>query len=444
MHAAGSLARACLVGCILLTGCRPVPGDPDAQSAVQDRTPVPTGLPATPPEPHPQVTFTDLTVVPGVEPGVWLVLGLARNDSRYTLEAVVTTVEVLDLAGTPTAAATVPVALSILQPAATSPFLARFEQAGAPESARAQLQAFRFSSEAPVRVSMEAVHSSRSSEGTLVLGRLRNMEPRSARAREVVVVWREADRSLAGMAAASVPQALVPEDGTVPWMAEAPGALLGSRVEVYAAVSAVDESPDVPLESVLGPTWRVTSQGRGFVVGTLRNSGHDPALPEVAIAIIAGGRLVSLEILQSTVPLPPGETLDYGADRFPGLDAAVDSADGVTLELYLTGRLMAPDAPSAIPLPASIQQFEVIGSHVFMQGTVTNPGPAPLKSAMVLVSLRSTTGEIQTARWLDLTPPPPGESAGFSIDVPVAAGDDPAMSEYDLRAVGIPLSETSW
>ncbi len=89
--------------------------------------------PGTPPEPHPQVAFTDLTVLPGDEPGVWLVLGLARNDSRYALETVVATVEVLDLAGTPTAAVTVPVALSILQPGATSPFRARFEQARTPE-----------------------------------------------------------------------------------------------------------------------------------------------------------------------------------------------------------------------------------------------------------------------------------------------------------------------
>ncbi len=79
-----------------------------------------------------------------------------------------------------------------------------------------------------------------------------------------------------------------------------------------------------------------------------------------------------------------------------------------------------------------------------MQGTATNPGPALLKSAVVLVSLRSTTGEIQTARWLDLNPPQPGESAEFSIDFPIAAGDDPSMSEYDLRAVGIPLAESSW
>jgi hypothetical protein len=444
MHAAGMLARVVLIGCLLLTGCRVVPADPRAPTAVQDDTPVPTGPSATPPEPHPQVTFTDLTVVPGEEPGVWLVLGMAHNDSHHALEAVVVSVEVLDPVGEPAAAATVPVALSILQPGTASPFSARFELAREPESTRAQLEAFRFSSEVPAHVSVVAVRSSGSAEGTLVLGRLRNLEARTVQARDVVVVWREADRSLAGMATATVPRALVPDDGMVPWMAEAPGALLESRVEVFAAVSAVNNTPLAPLESVVGPTWRVTSQGRGFAIGTLRNPGRHPVLPEVAIAILARGRLVSLEILHSSIPLPPGETLDYGADRFPGMEAALDPADDITLELYLAGRPMAPDAPSAIPLLASIQQFELIGSRVFMQGTATNPGAALLKNAVVLVSLRSTTGEIQTARWLDLNPPQPGESVGFSIDFPIAAGDDPSMSEYDLRVVGILLPESSW
>jgi hypothetical protein len=443
MHAAGLLARAGLIGCLLLAGCRVVPGDPSAPSAVQEKTAVPTGRSATPPEPHPQVAFTDLTIVPGDEPGVWLVLGMARNDSRSALESVVISVEVLDPVGELAAGATVPLALSILQPGATSPFSARFELAREPEDTRARLQAFRFSYEAPVHISVEELRASGSSEGTLILGRLRNLEARTVQARDVVVVWREADRSLAGMATATVPQAPVPEDGMVPWMAEAPGALPGSRVEVHTAVSAVNDSPLAPLESIVGPIWRVTSQGRGFAVGTLRNPGRDPVLPEVAIAILAGGRLVSLEILHSSIPLPPGETLDYGADRFPGMEAALDPADGITLELYLAGRPMAPDAPTAVPLLASIQQFEWIGSHVFMQGTATNSGPAVLKSAMVIVSLRSTTGEIQTARWLDINPPQPGENAEFSIDFPIAAGDDPAMSEYDLRAVGIPLTE-SW
>jgi hypothetical protein len=443
MHGAQRLARVGLVGFLVLTGCRPAPGGPGPQAAAQSRTPQTTGVPATPPELPPQVAFTDLSVFSEGEAGTWVVLGLARNDSRSALEGVVASVELLDSTDSPIAVATVPVAMSILQPGATSPFMARFEQAKAPDGARAGLQAFRLSSEPPARVSIDAVRSDQSSEGTLVLGSLRNRGPGPVQAREVIVVWRDADHALSGMALASVPQVRLQEDGTVPWLAEAPGAVPVSRLEVFAAVSAVDESSEGPLESVLEPLWRLSAQGHGFVAGAIRNPGRGPVLPEVAIAILVDDRLASIAILQSTVPLQPGETLAFAADRFPGLEAAPDPGD-VSLELYLTGHRTDPGSPAVILLPASIQRFEVIGDRVFMQGTVANPGPAPLKTAMVFVSLRSTSGDPQTARWLALPPPQPGQSAEFFVDLPIAAGDDPAMSEYDLRAVGLPLPESSW
>ncbi len=443
MLGAGRLARVGLVGFLVLTGCRSQPSSPGLQASSDDLTPQATGLPATASEPQPQVVFSDFSVLPGDKPGSWVVLGLARNDSRDALEGVVASVELLDPGGSPIAVTTLPVALSILPPGASSPFQARFENGGRPEGARAELQAFRFSSDRPARVSVDAVHSAQSADGTLVLGSLRNQGPVPAQVREVIVVWRDADHSLSGMAIASAPHALMPEDGSVPWLAEVPGAVPGSRFEVFTAATAFEGPTAPPLDPVLGPTWRVTEQGQGFISGAIRNPGREPAIPEVAIAVRVNGRLVSLAILQSTVPLPPGQTLSYGMDRLPGLVAALDPAE-ITLEAYLTGRGVDREAPAAVLLPASIQQFEVIGGRVFMQGILTNPGPAPLSSAMVFVSLRSTTGDPQTARWLGLTPPRPGESAEFFVDVPVAAGDDPAMSEYDLRAFGQPLPESSW
>jgi hypothetical protein len=443
MVGAQQLARACLIGSLVLTGCLSAADDSVPQATVQDRTAQATGPAATPSELHPQIVFSDLAVLPGAESGIWMVLGLARNDSRYALEGVVVSVELLDPAGLPIASASLPLALSILQPGATSPIMARFERVGPPAGARAGLVTFRSSAEPLMHVSVDAVRPGPSSEGTLVLGSLRNGGPGLAEAREVIVVWRDADHTLSGMAAASVPHSLIPEDGSVPWLAVMPGTVQGGRFEVFTAVAAVDESLDAPLDQAIEPMWRVTEQGNGFAIGAIRNSGSRPALPEVAVAVRVNGRLVSLAILQSAVPLPPGEMLPFGVDQFPGLEVAPDPGD-VAIEVYLTGRGTDPGAPAAVPLAASIHQFEVIGGRVFMQGVVTNPGPAPLTSAMVFVSLRSTIGDAQTARWLALTPPQPGESAEFFVDVPLAAGDDPAMSEYDVRAFGLPLPESSW
>ena len=448
MRRALRLALVGLLGIHVLAGCLPAPAGPGSGGSGVDPTVHPSDLPMTPPGLHPQVVFTDLTVLPGDTKGEWLVLGLARNDSRYALEAVFVAVELLDPAGSPDAAATVQLPVSVLVPGATSPFVAEIEQVLSPDGARASLEAFRFSTEAPVRVSLEAVHTTRSPEGIRVLGEVRNRDSRPIYVRDVIVAWRDANRVLAGLTIASVPAARVPDGGSLPWMAEAPGATLQSHFEIFAAASVVDEASEVPLESAIGPAWRVTAQGRGFVSGAIRNAGDEPALPEVAIAVSAAGRLIGLEIQRSSIPLQPGETLAFGADRFAGLEAIPGTpaagADDITLELFLAGRRVPSETPTAVILPVSIQQFEVIGSGVFLRGALNNPGPGPLKSAMVFVSLRSTTGALQTARWLELTPPSPGESMQFSVDMPLAIGDDPAMSEFDVRALGVPLPESSW
>ena len=272
---------------------------------------------------------------------------------------------------------TVPIALSILQPGATSPFLARFEQARTPNSARGPAAGISLVFRSPGARQQRGNPFFPVVQGDLDPGETHKPEatfrtgPRRgdglARARSIAGRYDSRQRAQ-GRAAGGQHGAM---DGRSARGASGISSSKSSRPSRQSMRASV-----APLDSVLEPTWRVTSQGRGFVVGTIRNPGLDPVLPEVAIAIIVGGRLASLEILQSTAPLQPGETLGYGADRFLGLEAGLDTAEEVTLEVYLTGRLIAQGAPSAVPLPASIHQFEMIGSRgLFMQGTLTGSGP---------------------------------------------------------------------
>ncbi len=191
----------------------------------------------------------------------------------------------------------------------------------------------------------------------------------------------------------------------------------------------------------------MTSQGKGFATGAVRNAGDAPILPQVAIAVRAAGRPIGLEILQSSIPLQPGEILTFAADRFPGLQATLEWADievaDITLEIYLEAEPVPPGAAATVLLPVSVLQFEAIGSNVFLRGTVSNPDSVPLRSASILISLRSTTGEPLSARWLELSAPPAEAGMEFSVDMPLAAGIDPAMCEYDVRALGRPLPDSS-
>jgi hypothetical protein len=439
------LVLVCLLEILALAGCLPalsVPGTTPA-AALQA-----TDLPASPTGPLPEIAFSDITVVHGDHAGEWSVLGTARNSSDFALEAVLISVELLDPNGSPTVGATVQLPLSLLQPDATSPFIAQLEQVEAPAGARASLASFQRSSEAPASVSLGGVHATQGPDGVIVIGTVQSNDPRDLRIHDVVVTWRDASRSVAGLAIASVPGAIVADNGSLPWIAQAPGATPDTRFEVFTAASTVNTEGGSPLVTSAEPTWRVTSQGRGFATGAIRNTGDAPALPEVAIAASAAGRLISLEILRSTVPMQPGETLLYAADRFPGLEATLD-AEGIeitdiTLGVYLNADAVPASTGVVVPLPVSIQQSEAIGSSVFLRGAVSNPSSVQLKSTMVFVSLRSTTGEPQSARWLELAPPPAGASTEFTLDLPLAAGVDPAMSEYDVRAFGLPLPESSW
>jgi hypothetical protein len=442
------LARLCLLGALILAACLPTPIAPGTEEPTPAAALNTSALPATPVGPLPELEFSGLVVQRGDSEGEWIVLGMASNGSSSALESVVLRVELVDAAGFVTSAATVWLPLSVLHPEAASPFMARLEQDDPPAAARASLESFQFSSETAANINLGDIYTTQAPDGVLVLGTMQGNDTQPMRVRNVVLAWRDRNRSLAGLTIASIPGAVIAPDGSLPWVAQAPGASPGTQFEVYAAASAVDSAIESPLVVTDGPAWRVTSQGNGFATGAIRNAGDVPVLPQVAIAVRAAGRPMSLEILQSNIPLQPGETLTFAADRFPGLQPSLRSADikidDVMLETYLDAQPVPLDTGAAVILPVSVHQFEAIGSNVFLSGTVSNPASLPLRSAEIFVSLRSTTGEPQTARWLELTPPPSEAGMEFSIDMPVAAGVDPAMCEYDVRALGLPLPDSSW
>jgi hypothetical protein len=372
---------------------------------------------------------------------------MAHNESSSALASVAISVELLDAGGAPLGERTVSLPLSVLQPGAVSPFLARFELLNAPAEARAKLESFLFSSESPVSIRVGMVYATHTPDEVFVRGTVQGDDARPLRVREAVVVWRDRSRSLAGLTVASLPGAVLPPDGSLPWIAQAPGASPGTGFEVFVAAIAAEDSGERPLVVADDLAWRVTSQGKGFATGAVRNAAEVPIYPQVAIAVSASDRLISLEILQSGIPLQPGESLIFAADQFPGLQATLESAGieigDLTLEAYVDAQPVPSNTGRTVMLAASIDQFEAIGSSVFLRGTVSNPDGIPLTRAMGFVSLRSTTGEPQSARWLELVPPPGQEDTQISIDLPLAAGVDPAMCEYDVRALGLPLSDPS-
>jgi hypothetical protein len=435
------------LGVVLFTGCVPTPVLPPAAGLTPEADPDATAYPTSPAGPLPEIAISDLVVQAGENKGEWWILGMATNDSPAALETVRLRVELANAEGTPTSEATVSLPLSILQPQASSPFAARLHQPGTPAGAHASLESFLFSSAEAIPLRVGPIHTTRVPDGVFVRGTVLASERVPVRVHDVVVAWRDEDRALAGLALATVAGASVPPGGAAPWIAFAPGAGPDSLFQVFTAAGIVAPPSESPISVVDGPTWRVTSQGQGFATGAVRNDGQVAVFPQVAIAAYVDGTPISLQVLESGIPLQPGETLTFAADQLPGLRAAleaehIDMAE-LTLEAYLDGQPVPPDVGAPILLPVSIRQFEVIGSSAFVRGFVSRPASVSLESAAVFVSLRSTAGEPLSARWLELDPPPSDAGSEFSLDIPLPAGVDAAMCEYDVRALGLPPPDSS-
>lgn len=407
--------------------------------------PAPTGHAATPSIPAPAIAFPEIDMVPGAGSTPSAVIGLARNDSSAAVQNVDVSIDLLDTSGAPIGTAAARLLLSHLQPGATSPFVASIPPGIDPAGARPRLSAFEFSARTQLDVAVEVVSAALAAdEGTEVLGLVRSRGEQPAMVEDVILTWRAADGTLAGAARADLPASVLQAGASLPWIAGPVDAAPQMVFEAFVSAAPAKPPFGARLEMASGPSWWLTAQNRGFASGAIRNPGPAAVLPEVAVSLTAQGELVGLEILRSSVPLTPGESLVFTAETFASLEDRLRRL-GVGMQDVAPQVVLGwtePERPSSSPvsLPVAVRQFEVIGSRLFLSGAITHPGTEPLASLMVYVTLRSTSGEPQTARWLPLAPPAPGERIDFAIDLPLPKGVDPAMSEYDLRALGLPIA----
>jgi len=389
------------------------------------------------------MSFPEVVVVAGTGAAGMQVVGLARNDSSLPLRDVSVAIDLLNDDGASIGSITAALLLSSVQPGGLSPFRAAVPEGLSPGSTRVTLEGFRVGARVPINVALESASMAPSPDGTRLLGLVRNEGTQALQIREMAVVWRNTGGSLAGADLATIPQAPVPPDGSLPWTALAPEAVDGGEIDLFAAATALRPSTEVQLEVSVDPAWHRTAQGRGFVTGEIRNVSAIPLLPAVAVMLWSQGELVGLEILRSAVPLPPGEALAYGAETFPSLDERLQrlgvGPQDVVPSVIVSGSA-APVSSAPAWLDITILHYEAIGSRVYLGGTLTRTGEQPLAGAEIHVALRSVDGELQSAAWMPMAPGSPGAPVPFRLDLPLPSGVNSALSEIDLRAVGLPFS----
>jgi hypothetical protein len=134
--------------------------------------------------------------------------------------------------------------------------------------------------------------------------------------------------------------------------------------------------------------------------------------------------------------------MPYAVFDFPGLRAHLARASplegDLEVEAIIDPRASRPSDRPLRTLRLQVERYEVIGSSIFLEGRVSNPETTSVASPTVLADVWSTDGNLLTAGWFSRAESlPAGESMAFALRLSVPLDADPAMSEYDLQALGL-------
>ena len=432
-----------LLTLLVLTACSDAPSTTaTATASPPTSTPIPSPTPSA--TPLPEIVFTSLNLLPGLQPGDWRVVGLVENRSDVNLIDAHIVLTLLDSSGNPLGEAHVPITHTHLAPSETSPFRATFSGAGLAADVQASLSSFRTEDFQRQEIESDILNTTRTEQGSVaILATISNpSESPVSIAAFALLAQNDLGRPV-GLANQVAGPAVLRggETATVLALLE-----IDAGVTTYApfvdAVTA-DLMPDPQPISLAGQTKLVLdSQGNPFVVGTLQNSAQQPLTGSVLLTIAYHDEWISSAHVNTTVPLGPGEMRPFTATDFPALSARLDGETWSLRDLELEARVDPPIAGSeSVPsshLGLSIHSFEAIGGFAFIQGTVTNPYDNPMQSASVLASLHTTRGSLVTASWTTVSEKLlAGESVDFVLPIPMPANSYPRLSEFDIWAVGV-------
>ena len=429
---AGSIA---LFIVIAIAGCNAPSGV--ARPAASETAPASTLVSA---PPTPSFELDSIVLLPGTASGDWDVIGLLRNSSGLGVTNVRIRVAIANGRGEQLAELSTSPLMATLAAGEASPFSVEFLGVGPAITAEAWVESFRPSFIRRSKLEIEVLDEFVTESGELaLLGRVSNpgSQPQSF-----------VSLGLVGFGPASQPVSVAPlrygprvigRGETVPFLALAKGNPGQLRWQSYH--DAVEVEAQVPNSLAMDepPRLQVDSQGKVFVVGSLRNEAGLPAQASLLIILWNGDRIVSMSELRAPLPIQAGDRLAFAAQDFPGLSRRL--AEAVPGSLRIESRIEAAAQPGqALVLLAEVEALHSVGSSLFLRGILRNETARTVDPAAVLAELRSTDGDLLSAGWF--TAPGPlasGEQTEFVIDLPLPAGTDPGEVEFDLRALGSPL-----
>jgi hypothetical protein len=428
---------------IVLAGCtseiRPTPTSTPSATA----TPLSTKTATPSPTPPTDIVIRDINLLPGDDRGDHYVIGILENQSGEQIESTSIRVSILDKNEKLLAEQIVTSFLNRIDPKAISPFKAYFTNVGEAASATAHIDAFQPTEYPKVKLKISDLTTFPTIDGGLaVLGMVKNPNatPILIEVLGLLVVDPQGDPI--DIVPYTAGLSMLDPGDRVPFLvllSEDPG-----DVE-FLPYSCATPARDILATSLListPPKVLFTDQGTPLIIGMITNEDDRSFLMEFLVVVRIEDEILTIASIKPSLPLRPGESRPYTFTGFPGLASQLLRHEAqiaeLTAEILIDQHASHPSDRTLVQLDVQVTQYEIIGSSLFIKGVIFNPYEKGVESTTVLAAIHSTAGNLLTAGWTELHEILPAkESSDFLLQLSLPQGADPAMSEYDLQALGL-------
>jgi hypothetical protein len=386
---------------------------------------------------QPELIVGTLELIPAMDPGEWVVIGTVENRGGISLREISLRIVLVDGSGDPVASASVSPTLSNVAPDEVSPFAAHFRDAPTATAVSILVEDYEPGNDRRGSLQIELQEQFITESGEFaVIGTVANLEAQFIGLSGIGLLAEDAGgrpRSLAEMVFG-------------------PGTLGAGEEAVFLALAAIDPAGarwrifhDGSLEAPTGdsglifeedPVLHLTPQGAPFVVGSVGNGAAKPLTGSILFSLRSADRVISVSELTLPITLAPNTRLAFAAVDFPGFSFRGGGQDPASLvvDARLEG---SADGAEPSMLAVEVDSFHSVGSVLLIGGQVLNQLDQGVRAPVVLAEVRSTTGELLTAGWSELSDQlDVQQRMDFVLELPLVSDLDLPSSEVDLRAIG--------